>query len=125
MTPLTLAAGAILVVAGILGFALSGAASVTALIPSLVGVLLVLAGLIARNPRWYPHAIHGAFAVALLGLLGSVMNAVRIGEVFAGTAERPLAVILSAFMSVVLLVYLAIGVRFFVQARRRRAAQAA
>lgn len=121
MTALTLIVGAVLTLAGIAGYALSGAASLTALIPSAVGVLLLICGILARKERMHRHAIHAGLLIALLGALGSLRNVAGIGEVFAGTAERPAAVILSTVMLVVLALYLALGIGAFVKARRRRA----
>jgi hypothetical protein len=46
------------------------------------------------------------------------MNVAKIGQVFAGTAERPAAIIVSTVMFVVLVAYVALGVRSFVAARR-------
>lgn len=118
MTTITLAVGAVLTVLGIAGYALSGAASLTALIPALVGVLLAICGVLARQDKLRRHAIHAALAVALLGALGSLMNVVKIGQVFAGTAQRPTAVVVSTIMFLILVAYLAVGVRSFVAARR-------
>lgn len=118
MTTITLAVGAVLTVLGIAGYALTGAASLTALIPSLVGLLILLCGFLARQEKLRRHAIHGALAVALLGALGSLMNVVKIGQVFAGTAQRPTAIVVSTIMFVVLVGYVALGVRSFVAARR-------
>lgn len=122
MTALTLIVGAVLTLAGIAGYALSGAASLTALIPSAVGVLLLICGILARKERMHRHAIHAGLLIALLGVLGSLRNVAGIGEVFAGTAERPAAVILSTVMLVVLALYLALGIGAFAKARRRRTA---
>jgi hypothetical protein len=110
MTTITLAAGAVLTVLGIAGYALSGAASLTALIPALVGVLLAICGVLARQDKLRRHAIHAALAVALLGALGSLMNVVKIGQVFAGTAQRPTAVVVSTIMFLILVAYLAVAV---------------
>ncbi|CAN5893984.1 hypothetical protein BH23ACT5_BH23ACT5_17580 [soil metagenome] len=46
------------------------------------------------------------------------MNVTDIGDVVAGTAERPAAVIVSTIMLVLLLAYLVAGVRSFIAARR-------
>jgi hypothetical protein len=118
MTRLTVVIGAVLVVLGVVAYAATAAASITALIPSLVGVLLLLCALLARKPAWHRHGIHAALVVALLGALGTLMNVAQIGEVFAGTAERPAAVIVSTLMFVLLVGYLVMGVRSFVAARR-------
>ncbi|MFT4218643.1 MAG: hypothetical protein QM619_15860 [Micropruina sp.] len=122
ITKLTMAIGGLLALTGVVTYLATGAASLTALIPSAVGVLLLIAGWLARNPRLHRHAIHGALAVALLGVLGSLMNVVKIGQVFNGTAERPAAILESVVMFVALVIYLAVGVRSFIKARRARTA---
>ena len=71
--------------------------------------------------RWVdPDAWEGGRhdPVALLGAVGSLMNVVKIGQVFAGTAERPSAVVVSTIMFVVLVAYIVLGVRSFIAARR-------
>ncbi len=119
MTRLTVVIGSVLVVLGVIAYAVTAAASVTALIPSLVGVLLLLCAAAARNPAWHRTGIIAALVVALLGALGSLMNVARIGELFAGTAERPVAVIESTLMFVLLVGYLVMGIRSFVAGRAR------
>jgi hypothetical protein len=116
----TLVVGAVLVVVGVLAYAVSGTSSLTAFIPSLVGALLLVCGLLAGREALRRHAMHAAAVIALLGFLGASMNALRIGEVLAGTAQRPAAVISSFVMAVLLLAYLIVAVRSFVRARRER-----
>ncbi len=117
MLALTTWIGALLVATGVIGYVGTGAASLTALIPSAVGALLLIAALIGRRENARKHAVHAALAVALVGLLGSLMNVVKIGDVLAGTAQRPAAVIVSTVMFVLLVVYLVAGIRSFVRAR--------
>lgn len=123
-TNLTLATGTVLTITGVAAYLGTGATSLTALIPSGVGVLLLIAGIVSRNPRLHRHASHAALAIALLGALGAVMNTARITELFAGTAERPGAIVASVVMFVVLVAYLAFGIASFVRARRWRATDA-
>jgi hypothetical protein len=118
----TLIVGGILIVLGVVSYVASAFASVTALIPAFLGVVLVICGLIALKKPML--GVHVALVVALLGLVGTFMNVLKIGEVFAGTAERPLAVIVSAITFVLLLIYIALGVRSFVAARRWKKADA-
>lgn len=118
MITLTLVIGAILVAIGVVTYIATAAVSVTALIPAFVGIALVAAGLIARKPAAHRHAIHAALGVALLGALGSLMNVVKLGDLIAGTAERPGAIIESTLMFVLLVTYVGLGVRSFVQARK-------
>lgn len=125
MLTLTLLVGAVLTATGVIGYAATGAASVTALIPAFVGVVILVAGLIARRgERARKIGIHAALVVALLGALGSLMNVVRIGDLIAGTAERPTAIVVSTILFVVCVGYVAAGVRSFVRVRRARRAEA-
>lgn len=121
MLRLTLVIGGILTALGILGYAATGAASLTALIPSAFGVaLLACAAVAARRPGAHAVALHIAMVIALLGILGAARNVARVGELVAGTAANPWAVALSTVMAVLLAGYLAAGVRSFVAARRAR-----
>jgi hypothetical protein len=117
----TLALGAALIILGLAGYFLTGTASLTALIPAGFGLVLAVAGLIARDERKRKHAMHAAVVVALLGFLGSVRGLLQIGAVFAGTAARPAAVIAQTIMAVLTLGYIVMAVRSFMQARRQRA----
>lgn len=120
MPSLTIALGAVLVVLGLGGYLLTGAASLTALIPAAFGAVLVLAGAIARDERRRKHAMHAAVLVALLGFLGSFRGLLQIGALLDGTAARPAAVVSQAIMALLTLVYLVIAIRSFVNARMRR-----
>ena len=123
MTPVRLLAyvvGAVLVVVGVVAYVVSGTSSLTAFIPSLVGLLLIGCAALAGRESLRRHAMHASAVVALLGFLGSLMNAIRIGDVISGAAERPAAIISSFIMAVLLLVYLVAAIRSFIQVRRER-----
>lgn len=121
MLRLTYALGAVLTVLGVVAYAATAAASLTALIPSAVGVLLLAcAAIAAYRPAVHRHAVHAALAVALLGALGSVRNVVRLGDLIAGSAANPPAVLVSTIMFVLLVGYLVVGVRSLLTARRGR-----
>ena len=116
--------GASLIVLGVAGYVLTGAVSVTALIPAAFGVLFVLAGLLARSDRWRMHAMHAAVLVALLGFLGSARGLLGLGKVFDGTAVRPAAIVAQTIMALLTLGYIVVAVRSFIQARKARRAAA-
>lgn len=122
MSRLTTIIGALLVATGVVAYLVTSASSVTALIPAFVGGLILICAAIASRPRLHRHGIHAALVVALLGALGSLMNVAKIGQLFAGTAERPAAIITSLILFVVCAVYVVLGIRSFVAARRTRAA---
>lgn len=120
MTKLTYIIGGILTAAGIIAYFATGAVSITALIPSLVGVLLLICALLASKPAWHRHSIHAALVVALLGAVGSLMNVAEVGELIAGEAANPAAIVVSLIMFVLLVFFLVMGVRSFAVARRNR-----
>lgn len=121
MPTLALLVGVILVAIGLGTFVGTGAHAPTALIPAALGVLIALAGLLARNPRLRMHAMHVAVLVALLGALGCVPGVLKLPTLLGGTAERPVAVGAQVITFVVCLAFVAIAVRSFIEARRSRA----
>ncbi len=120
MPSITIALGVALIVVGLGGYFLTGAVSLTALIPAAFGLVIAIAGLLARDERKRKHAMHAAVAVALLGFLGSVRGLLQIGSVFDGTAARPAAVVSQTVMAVLTLGYIVMAVRSFVSARASR-----
>lgn len=125
MVALTAWTGGILSVTGIVAYLVTGMESFTALIPTVVGVLLLIAALVAyRVPSARRHAVHAALVIALLGALGSLMNVAKIGDLFSGDAERPAAIVVSCIMFVLLLAFLAAGIRSFVAARAQKSQEA-
>lgn len=125
MPAVTRATGAVLIGVGVLGYLFSGAASVTALLPAVLGLIVLALGLAARREQLRKHAVHAALVVAVLGLLGSLP---RVGGVFTllggGSVERPIAAVASLATVVVCAVFIALGVRSFIAARRGRAVPA-
>ncbi len=117
MPSTTIALGVALIIVGLAGYFLTGAASLTALIPAAFGLVIALSGLIARDERKRKHAMHAAVVVALLGFLGSIRGLLQIGDVFDGTAARPAAIVAQTIMAVLTLVYMVMAVRSFVRAR--------
>jgi hypothetical protein len=117
---LTIALGVALIIVGLAGYVLTGAVSLTALIPAAFGLLIAVAGLIARDQRMRKHAMHAAVVIALIGFLGSVRGVLQLGALLDGTAARPAAVVSQTIMAVLTLGYIVMAVRSFVQARASR-----
>lgn len=116
MPRITISFGAILIILGIIAYFATGMVSWTALIPSILGAVIAIFGAIGiKQPK---IGIHIALVVAILGILGTFRNVLQLGEVFAGTAERPAAVIVSTITFVLLVIYLVLGIRSFMSARR-------
>ena len=121
MTSITRGLGVALILVGIVAYIVTDAASVTALIPAFLGIVVFVLGVLAGQESLHRHAIHGALAVALLGALGTLMNVVQLPAVLAGDqVDRPAAVIAATITFVLCAIYVAIGVRSFTAARQAR-----
>ncbi len=110
--------GIALILVGIVGFFATGMVSWTAWIPAFFGLPLALLGVAGRRAAWRKHAMHAAAGLALLGLLGSALGVPKVIRMIAGGAvERPGAAISQAVMAVVCLVFVALAVKSFIDAR--------
>jgi hypothetical protein len=119
---ITIALGVALIIVGLAGYFLTGAVSLTALIPAAFGLLFVVVGVLARDDRKRMHAMHAAVVIALLGFLGSFRGLSGLGKVFDGTAVRPAAIVAQTIMALLTLGYIVVAVRSFIQARKARRA---
>ena len=108
----------ILIALGVASYVLTGRTSITAMIPAFFGAAFLVCAMIARrSDAARRHAMHAAVASGMVGMLASLARglpaAMRDGF------SRP-AVIAQLIMGALLLIYVAMGVRSFVEARRSR-----
>ncbi len=97
--------------------------SPTALLPSFLGIPIVLLGWLALRPACRRHAMH---LVSLLALLGVVLPLLRLLMVLFSGGELGAMTLISLGLTVLLSALLLGGcVKSFVEARRARAAAAA
>lgn len=81
------AVGAALTALGPVAYLGSGGASATALLPSALGVVILVLGLVARNPERRKHAMHGAAVVAAVGALGSLRVVADVPAAVSGDGD--------------------------------------
>ncbi len=114
--------GVLLILVGIIGYGygmMNGAASLTAMIPAIFGILLALLGYLAKmKENLRKHLMHAAIVVALLGFLGTVSSFIKLPALFAGTAERPAAVAAQFATAVICLIFIILSVKSFIDARK-------
>ncbi len=97
--------------------------SITALIPAFFGLPLILCGVIALNDGMRKHAMHAA---AVIGLLGFILPLGRmIPAMIRGTFELNTATQGMIAMSVLSLIFVALCVKSFIDARKARQAREA
>jgi hypothetical protein len=112
--------GTFLTLLAVISYALSGGASWTALIPAFVGVPLIILGILGKRESIRRHVMHAAVGLALIGFLGSIRALADFVRVLNGvTVERPGAVVAQILMSLACFIFVAFGVKSFVDARRK------
>ena len=110
----------LLIILGLIGFFAFGRVSFTALIPAFLGVLVLIAGWLARDEKMRKSAMHAEAALSLIGFLGSVSGVIPTAKLIAGAEiVRPAAAVSKAIMSLMSLAFLILCVNSFIQARRK------
>lgn len=121
MAKVTIVFGILLILLGVFGFVATGSAHPTALIPAAVGLLLIVFGFLARSPEEKKRMLwmHIAVTLGLLGFLGTVKGLVDYFRMQITGAEvhNPPATEAKAAMAAMLLFYVILSVRSFVNAR--------
>lgn len=128
MARLTLVFAALLIALGLVGYLGSGSQFPTALIPLWFGVALAIFGFLAISPSESRRKLfmHINVTIGLLGFIGALVEAIRgYGKPAPGgvnasgfliTAEQS-----KITMAVLMLIYVLLCVRSFINARRTRA----
>jgi hypothetical protein len=125
MARITTILGIALIVLGVAFYLGTGRVSITALIPTFLGVLILVLALagFSTNEKVRMHAMHAASLLAILGLLGTVGGVVRLARMAAGLhVVRPIAAVEASIMAMLCAVFVALSIHSFISIRRRRAA---
>ena len=122
MAKLTLVLALLLVVLGLAGYLGTGSLHPTALIPAWIGLALGIGGFLAISPneRRRKLFMHINVTIALLGFIGSTVEAIR-GYVHASSLGLPpdqIALASKVTLAALLLIYVILCVRSFIAARR-------
>ena len=121
MSRISIGFGIALVILGVAGYISTGGVSITALIPSAFGLLLVCAGIASCKESLRMHAMHLAVVVGVLGVLGSAKGFISFFTfLLGGEVERPGAVVSQAIMAVLMTVFVVLCIKSFIAARRAR-----
>lgn len=116
MSRITMGTGILLIVLGGLAYALTAFASWTALIPALLGALLIAGGLVG-----FLNQVIGAvlgISVAVIGVLGTGVNILALGSVLTGVSDEPAVVIISTITCILLIAYVVVMIRALILAYR-------
>jgi hypothetical protein len=118
---LTIVFGVLLMAVGVGWFVGTGSRAPTALIPSVIGLILAIAGALALNPARRMLWMHIAVTVGLLGFLATIKSAYQVFELAHGvTYPRPQAILEQSVTCLLCMLFVAFCVRSFIEARRAR-----
>lgn len=116
MNRVTNGVGIILIAIGGISYLATAFASLTALIPAVLGLIMLgCAWVINRNDRLGTIL---ALIFAVLGLGGTFMNVLDVGELAAGEADNPAAIIASTLAFIFLVVFVVYAIGHLVNMRR-------
>jgi len=119
MKKTTIILGIVLIIMGVASWLLTGMTSITALIPTFFGVIFLVLGLLANQESRRKLTMHISMGIALLGLLGSFSGILKVLTILSGgEVARPVASYMQALMAILLLIYLIMGIKSFIDARK-------
>ena len=114
MSTITSGVGVVLIAVGLIGYFATDRVSWTALIPAILGVVLLVLGVLAARAESPRHFMHAAVGVAFLGAVGAMGRAV-------GSSDGGGAPVASGITWVACMVVVILGLRSFIDTRRQRA----
>jgi hypothetical protein len=121
MARITLLFAVLLIALGLVGFLGTGSLHPTALIPTWFGLALGIGGLLAISPSESRRKLfmHVNVTIGLLAFLGAAVEAVRgyVHAASAGLAPDQIALASKLTMSGLMLIYVLLCVRSFINAR--------
>ena len=117
MYRVTILFGILLGITGIVGFYLTGADHLTALIPAFIGVPLFVCGIIAAKEAMRMMAMHIAILIGLIGFIGAAATLFKANQEMAAVVSKSITSVLCA-------TFVGLCVRSFIQARKTRQASA-
>jgi len=124
MAKVTIVFAVLLIALGLVGYFGTGSAHPTALIPTWFGLALGICGILAISPseRRRRLFMHINVTIGLVGLIGAAAEAGRgyASAIAKGLAPDPIALAAKLAMAALLLIYVILCVRSFIQARRSR-----
>jgi|TARA_B100001250_G_scaffold220430_1_gene189108 hypothetical protein len=114
ITKLSILIGSLLTALGVVLYFSTGKASVTALIPSFIGIPILICGVLAKDEKKRKVVAHIALTLALLGALAGYGRG--LPKLFGGDSGTAILGMLA--MSVICTVYVIACVRSFIAARK-------
>lgn len=113
-----IAAGAVLVLVGVVAYVATDFASITALIPAFFGIAFVALGRLGLNAGRRDIGVYGLGLLAVLGIAGSAMGIADIITMLTGgTVTSPIATLSQALMITACIIVLVLVARSILSQR--------
>lgn len=109
-----------LIITGIVGFVVTGKEHFTALIPSFIGTLLLVLGILAFSPKLRKHVMHGAATVAVIGFIATAGALGDLPKFLSGDLSelpKPAASISKLITNLLMVHFIVICVISFIEVR--------
>lgn len=111
----------LLILLGLVGYFGTGRISIFALIPTWLGILILICGIFALSHRFTKTFMHIAVVLAFLGFLGSSPGIIKMIKMLMGVSiSLPQEAIAQSIMSLLCLVYVLICFKWFLNNRRKK-----
>ena len=127
MAKVTIGFAVVFIALGLIGFIGTGSQYPTALIPAVLGLLLGIFGALSLSPDAGRRKLfmHINVTLGLLGFLGTIPSVIEIVKMAMGKVlPHPIASEEKFATCVICLIFVAMCVRSFIEARRARTAEA-
>lgn len=121
MAKISIVFGIILIILGLVSYFGISSDSITALIPTFLGIPVSILGFVALNEKYLKHAMHVNAVLMLIGFGGTVSGFIKFFRMLGGQVfERPSAIIVQTIMTVLCLIFLILAIKSFIDSRRKR-----
>ena len=121
MAKISIIFGLILIILGLISYLGISSESITALIPTFLGIPVLILGFLALNEKYLKHAMHGAAVLMLLGFAGTIGGLIKFFQMLGGEVfERSSAITIQAIMAMICMIFLIFAIKSFVDARRKK-----